>query len=257
MTRLSLSLFVLLTAGALILAAPRLYRHFELAALGYEVKGVDVSHYQGEIDWKALSASGVRFAYIKATEGAHFRDPHFAGNWQRSGEAGILRGAYHFFSLCRRGAEQAANFIAAIPDESRSLPHALDAEQMEACSSAKTAADPVAEILAFLDAAEKRFGRRPLIYTTREFYGAYLSDAQREGRLDKERFWLRSLHWPPRLGAIHWTLWQYHNRGQRAGIDGPVDLNAFNGSAAEFEKFASPLQPVAKPEGALQLKVEP
>jgi lysozyme len=239
MARLSLLLLAVLTAGVLILAAPRLYRNFELAAVGYPVKGVDVSHYQGEIDWKALRASGIGFAYIKATEGAHFRDSYFSGNWQRSGEAGIPRGAYHFFSLCKPGAEQAANFIAAVPVEAGSLPHALDAEQMEACSNGQPAADPVAEILAFLDAAEKRFGRRPLIYTTREFYSAYLSDAQREGRLDKEHFWFRGLHWPPRFGSKPWTLWQYHNRGNRPGIDGPVDLNAFNGSAAEFENFAS------------------
>ena len=88
MARLSLSLFVLVAAAALVWVMPRLYRHFELAAIGYEVKGVDVSHHQGGIDWRALRASGVRFAYIKATEGAHFRDPRFAENWRRSGEAG-------------------------------------------------------------------------------------------------------------------------------------------------------------------------
>ncbi len=239
MARLSLSLFALVAAAALVWVMPRLYRHFELAAIGYEVKGVDVSHHQGGIDWRALRASGVRFAYIKATEGAHFRDPRFAENWRRSGEAGVLRGAYHFLSLCKTGAEQAANFIAAVPDEAGSLPHALDAEQMQACSGGRRVADPVAEIVAFLDATEKRFGRRPVIYTTREFYGAHLRSAQRAGRLDKERFWLRSLHWPPRFGGKPWTLWQYHNRGTRPGIHGPVDLNAFNGSAAEFERFGS------------------
>ena len=231
-----LLLFAALAAVALIWTAPRLYKHFELAALGYAVRGVDVSHYQGEIDWQALRAGGVRFAYIKATEGANFRDPSFAENWQRSREAGIPRGAYHFFSRCKPGAEQAANFIAAIPMGDQSLPHALDAEQMGACPSGQSSADHVMEIQAFLDAAEKRFGRRPLIYTTREFYETYLSD----GRLANERFWFRSLHWPPRFGNGTWTLWQYHNRGNRAGIGGPVDLNAFNGPADGFEKFASP-----------------
>ncbi len=228
-------------AGALVWIAPRLYAHFELAAWGYAVKGVDVSHYQGEIDWQALRAGGVRFAYIKATEGARFRDPRFAENWRRSGEAGIPRGAYHFFSMCKPGAEQAANFIAAIPDGDRSLPHALDAEQMEACSNGQPVADPVAEMQAFLDAVERRFGRRPLVYATREFHDTYfLSHGRLKDRLGNERFWLRSLHWEPRFGGTPWTLWQYHNRGRRPGIAGAVDLNAFNGSAAEFEKFASP-----------------
>jgi lysozyme len=221
-----------LAAGALIWAVPWLYGHYELPALGYPVKGIDVSHHQGEIDWQALRAAGVGFAYIKATEGLSFRDPRFAENWRRSGEAGILRGAYHFFSLCKPGAEQAANFIAVTPLEPLSLPHALDVEQMEVCPDGQLIASPVQEIRSFLDTAKKRFGRRPLIYTTREFHlGEYL---------DKERFWLRSILSAPGFESGRWTLWQYHNRGRRPGISGPVDLDAFNGSAAEFQRFASP-----------------
>ena len=234
-------LLAALTAGTLIWAGPWFYAHFELAAWGYAVKGVDVSRYQGEIDWQGLRAGGVRFAYIKATEGAHYRDPRFAENWRRSREAGIPRGAYHFFSMCKPGAEQAANFIDAIPAGGQSLPHALDAEQMEACPNGQAVADPVAEMLVFLVAVEKRFGRRPLIYTTREFHDTYFaSRGQLRERLGNERFWFRSLHWAPRYGSRPWALWQYHNRGRRPGIVGAVDLNAFNGSVAEFEKFASP-----------------
>ena len=231
-------LLAVLALAALMFAGPWLYQYFELAALGYAVKGVDVSHYQGEIDWRTLSESGIRFAYIKATEGATRRDPRFAENWQRSHDAGIVRGAYHYFSLCKSGAGQAANFIGAIPPGAASLPHALDVEQMEPCPNGKRLADPLAEIGAFLDAAEKHFGRRPLVYTTREFYEAYFRDGWPAERLGKERFWLRSLHRAPGYGR--WILWQYHNRGRRKGIAGPVDLNAFNGSAEEFEKFAAP-----------------
>ena len=112
---------------------------------------------------------------------------------------------------------------------------------MEACPNGQAVADPVAEILAFLDAVEKHFGPRPLVYTTREFHDTYFSSrGQLRERLGNERFWFRSLHWVPRFGSSPWTLWQYHNRGRRPGIGGPVDLNAFNGSVAEFEKFASP-----------------
>ena len=233
-----LFLLVALAVAALIFATPWLYQDFELAARKYAVKGVDVSHYQGEIDWRALHRSGVRFAYIKATEGASLRDPRFAENWQRSHEAGMVRGAYHFFSLCKSGAVQAANFIAAIPANTRSLPHALDVEQMEACPNGRRIARPLAQIGAFLDAAEKHFGQRPLVYTTQEFYEAYFRDGWSAERLGKERFWLRSLHRAPGYGR--WILWQYHDRGRRGGIDGPVDLNAFNGSVEEFEKFAAP-----------------
>jgi lysozyme len=231
-------LLALVALAALIPAAPWFYARFELAALGYDIRGVDVSHYQGEIDWEALKESGVRFAYIKATEGASMRDRRFAENWRRSREAGLVRGAYHFFSMCRPGAEQAANFIAALSDDAGSFPHAVDAEQMEPCRDGKRLADPVAEITTYLDAVEKRFGKRPLVYTTREFYDAYFRDGWPPDRLQKERFWLRSLHRAPNYGT--WILWQYHNRGRRGGIGGSVDLNAFKGSAEEFEKFAAP-----------------
>ncbi len=164
-----LFLLAALAVAALIFAAPWLHQDFEAAARRYAVKGVDVSHYQGEIDWRALRQSGVRFAYIKATEGASLRDPRFAENWRRSHDAGMVRGAYHFFSLCKSGAVQAAHFIAAIPASAGSLPHALDVEQMEPCPKGRRIARPLAEISAFLDAAEKHFGQRPLIYTTQDF----------------------------------------------------------------------------------------
>ena len=114
------------------------------------------------------------------------------------------------------------------------MPHALDAEQTGACRSGKLVSDPAAEIKVFLDVTEKRYGRRPLIYTTREFHETYL-----KGRLQTERFWLRSLHRTPRFRSDQWTLWQYHHRGRRPGVEGPVDLNAFNGSRDEFESFAA------------------
>jgi lysozyme len=231
-------LLAMLALAALIFTAPWLYQNFELAALGYEVKGVDVSRYQGEIDWFSLRKSGVRFAYIKATEGSSLRDPRFAENWLRSHDAGIVRGAYHYFSRCKSGAVQAANFIATIPAGSGSLPPALDVEQMEPCANLPRNADPLPEIGAFLDAVEKHFGRRPLIYSTQEFYEVYFRDGRSAEQIGKERFWLRSLHRAPSYGR--WILWQYHNRGRRGGIDGPVDLNAFNGSMEDFEKFAAP-----------------
>ncbi len=191
-------LLAALTAGTLIWAGPRFYAHFELAAWGYAVKGIDVSHYQGEIDWQGLRAGGVRFAYIKATEGAHYRDPRFAGNWRRSRDAGIPRGAYHFFSMCKPGAEQAANFIAAIPAGGQSLPHALDAEQMEACPNSQAVADPVAEILAFLDGVREALRPQAIdLYDPRVLRHLLLKQGPTQGTP-----WQRALLVPqPPLGA--------------------------------------------------------
>src|SRR6185295_7868151 len=105
-------------AALLILGPPlvRFYAPYWHPSDGlYPRQGIDVSHYQGRIDWAALPAQGVDFAYIKASEGGDLRDDAFQANWAGARRAGIARGAYHYFTLCRPGAAQAANFIAAAP----------------------------------------------------------------------------------------------------------------------------------------------
>src|SRR5437870_491382 len=94
----------------------------------YPVRGLDVSNHQGSIDWKAVQRSGTRFAYIKATEGADFKDQTFSTNWTQCGEARLVRGAYHFFTLGTSGKLQAANFIDSVPVDPGALPPAIDLE---------------------------------------------------------------------------------------------------------------------------------
>jgi lysozyme len=221
--------------AAAIVAGPGVYSRIELAPLRYDVIGVDVSSHQGHIDWRALAGSGISFAYIKATEGETFRDTRFAANWAEAALAGVPRGAYHFFTQCRTGVDQAQNFIVTVPRDPRALPHVVDAEHMGPCRSGTAVADVVQEIETFLALVEAHHGRRPLIYTTAEFHDAYLT-----GRLAGERFWLRSLVIPPLFGSRPWVIWQYHNRGRRPGVTGAVDLNAFRGSRQDFAAFAQP-----------------
>lgn len=223
-----------LAAGGM-LAAILAYRHdVHLAPLWYGAIGVDVSHHQGDIDWRALAGSNVAFAYIKATEGGDFRDKRFPFNWEGAKSAGLARGAYHFFTQCRPGAEQAKNFIATVPREQSALPPVIDAEHMGPCRTGQQVSDVVREITALLDALEAHYGRRPVIYTTSEFDAAYL-----RGQLAGESLWLRSLFWPPSFRRDQWVIWQYHNAGRRAGINGPVDLNVFRGSRTQFEAFVA------------------
>lgn len=209
-------------AGALLLAggAVAAYPWLEPARMFYAAHGIDVSHHQGTIDWPAVAASNVSFTYIKATEGGDFVDPRFAANWAQSHRAGIARGAYHFFTQCRTGGVQAANFMRTVPRAAAALPHAVDVEHMGPCKRGPTVADVVAEITVFLDRLEGHYGQRPIIYTTREFHDAFLV-----GRLSDESYWIRSLVVPPRFRRRSWVIWQYHNRGRRRGIVGPVDLN--------------------------------
>src|SRR4051812_45438591 len=94
----------------------------------YPIRGIDVSHHQRDIDWAAVKASGISFAYIKATEGADFKDSKFSENWNNSNAAQIVRGAYHFFTFGTSGESQAANFIAAVSSDANMLPPAIDLE---------------------------------------------------------------------------------------------------------------------------------
>lgn len=201
--------------------------------LNHYVDGVDVSRHQGAIDWRALAGAGVKFAYIKASEGADYRDDRFAANWRDSASVGVRRGAYHFFTLCKPGAAQAQNFMAVVPIEPGVLPHAVDVEQKFPCREGPTIADAPAELTAFLDIIEAHYGQRPIIYTTSEFNQKHL-----DGALQRERFWLRNLFAQPDFRRDQWVIWQYNHAGKKPGVQGPVDLNYFRGDEAAFEKFA-------------------
>lgn len=194
------------------------------------LQGVDVARYQGQIDWRELAGDNVAFAFIKATEGGDYVDPLFERNWREARRAGVLRGAYHFFTLCRPGRVQAEHFLTVVGDMRGALTPALDAEHMGACRLGGRVSDPVLEITSFLDTVEKATGKRPIIYTTHEFYTAYFYAVPR-----MEKFWLRSLYVEPGYGPEEWVFWQHSGRGRRRGIAGPVDLNAFRGTQSDLE----------------------
>lgn len=227
--RLKIAIGAALLALAAVAAAPFLYPRIETAQLWDDVIGVDVSAHQGDIDWKALAADDIAFAYIKATEGGDFRDARFQQNWDGAKAADLRRGAYHFFTQCRPGAEQAQNFIGVVPKDAGALPPVVDAEHMGPCRSGPALTDIVGELTEFMAIVEAHYGKRPIIYTTPAFHGAYL-----KGQFPDERFWVRSLLAPPSIREDSWILWQYHNMGRRRGVAGPVDLNAFRGSKAEL-----------------------
>ena len=193
---------------------------------GPYLRGVDVSHYQGRIDWIELSNHDISFAFIKATEGGDWVDPKFHDNWSAAKRAGLPRGAYHFFTLCRDAGEQAEHFLATVGDMRGALLPALDAEHMGPCKDGPMMSDVAGGVLEFLDQVHRAAGTRPVIYTNKVFYAAHL-----EGKTPGERFWLRSLIQPPNYGPEDWRFWQYSGNGRRRGVSGPVDLNMFDGDA--------------------------
>jgi lysozyme len=113
------------------------------------------------------------------------------------------------------------------------LPPAVDAERMGPCPSGETVADIRGEMLAFMNTVEAHYGKRPLVYVTYEFHQAYL-----DGSAATERFWVRSLFLPPSIREQSWLFWQFHHRGLRPGIRGPVDLDAFRGSMDDLAAIA-------------------
>lgn len=144
------------------------------------------------------------------------------------------RGAYHYFTQCRSGVEQAKNFIATVPRERGALPPVVDLEHVGPCRSGPQVTNLIEEIATFLTMLEDHYGRRPLLYTTSEFDAAYL-----QGQFAGEKFWTRSIFVPPQFRKDQWLIWQFHDSGRRDGINGPVDLNAFRGSTRDFDAFMS------------------
>lgn len=187
----------------------------------YPRQGIDVSHHQGAIDWAVLPAQGVDFAYIKATEGGDYSDDRFALNWKSAARAGVPRGAYHFFTLCRPGADQAANFIATVPI-GLMLPPAIDLEFLGNCRSRMPAREVPAEVRTFVALVEARYNRRVILYLTREFDQAFGISTHLPNPL-----WLRSLVFEPGWSRRNWTLWQVSNFRRLRGVEGRVDWNVW------------------------------
>lgn len=200
----------------------------------FPVRGIDVSHHQGQIDWDRVAGDGVHFAYIKATEGGDLSDARFAENWRGAQEAGIKRGAYHFFTLCRPGAEQAAHFIATVPLDKDALPPAIDLEFTGNCTDRTRWLDAPGELTVFLERVEAHYGRSAVLYVRPDFHAAFL-----DGRDIPNSLWLQSFILMPSYGGRPWTFWQYHAFGRVKGIRGFVDRNVFRGTQTEFSAWIS------------------
>lgn len=191
--------------------------HVRAALRSGEVYGVDVSNHQGRIDWGRVADDRTAFAYVKASEGGDFTDSRFARNWDGAGDAGLRRGAYHFFTLCRHGAEQAANFLRSAPVDRDALPPAVDLELAGNCAARPGRAAVLAELDVFLASVERAWGRRALLYVGRDWERTYPVLA----RSDRPR-WLVSAPGRPQQA---WTVWQLDGHAQVHGVRGEVDLD--------------------------------
>ena len=223
-------------AAALVYAVYFGYYHVNgFRASRYPIHGVDVSHYQGEIDWDVLSAQDIQFAYIKATEGSSHVDDRFEENYREAKQTGLRVGAYHFFSFDSPGATQAEHFIGTVEVFDGMLPPVVDVEfygNKEANPPEPEEVRP--QLQAYLDAVEEAYGMRPVIYATYESWELYI-----ENQFDEYPLWIRDI-WKQPGTSVDWTFWQYTNRGRLKGFTGKesyVDLNVFKGSCEEWERL--------------------
>lgn len=196
----------------------------------WPVQGIDVSHHQNLIDWAQINPREIQFVFIKATEGSSFRDPAFQQNWQNARASGLVTGAYHFFSLCTSGEQQAQNFIATVPVVKNALPPVIDLEYGANCIPQNH--EQVTAALRVMTAKlEQVYQQKAILYATREFYDDYLQQDFLAHPL-----WIRDIWRQPSLPYDRqWTFWQYANRGHVQGINTFVDLNVFQGSEAQFD----------------------
>lgn len=204
----------------------------------FEVHGIDVSKYQGLIDWEKVKSSGVKFAWIKATEGGDSADSQFQRNWAEAKAVGIPRGAYHFVYWCRPWQEEMAWFQQNVPVDPDALPPVLDVEatpESKTCKRKLYKSEVIPQMRAMLQAMERHFGKKPVIYSTVDFYAGILAD----GALTDYPIWVRSTKYSPavRYGNRRWHFWQYQSDAHIPGINGKVDRNAFFGTRSQWAKF--------------------
>jgi lysozyme len=205
------------------------FRSFSPDRQKYPVRGIDVSHHQGNIDWARVAADDVGFAIIKATEGGDHRDRLFAANLAAARKAGLAVGAYHFFTFCRPGADQARNFIDVVPHDRSLLPPVVEIEFVGNCARRPTVAQLEVELKAFLVPVEAAFGKKAIVYLIDAAVDVYARAAPNRAR------WVRSLVRHP--GHDNWIYWQYHNAGRVDGIAGDVDLNVLQGPPSRLAEL--------------------
>ncbi|MBM3608839.1 MAG: glycoside hydrolase family 25 protein [Alphaproteobacteria bacterium] len=204
----------------------------------FQIHGIDVSRWQGDIDWHAVRRSGVKFAWIKATEGGDHLDPKFRQNWDGAKAAGVPRGAYHFVFWCRTAEEQMNWMFRNVPVDRNALPPVLDVEHTPTsknCRRKLNREEILPKIRTMLAMMERHYGKRPVIYVTVDFY----RDMFMPNELPNYDFWVRSTKYEPQVHypGRKWVFWQYQSDGAAPGIKGKIDKNVFHGTREQWRAW--------------------
>ncbi len=206
-----------------------------VCAPGPTVAGIDVSEFQGTVNWDAVRNSGRVFGIARVSDSLVAIDPTFSRNWSEMKRLGMVRGAYQLFRASQSAREQARVMINAVgrlgPND---LPAVLDIE----VRSDRTDSEIIAAMRTWLDLVEQGTGKRPIIYTA-DFFWSTLSGASEFSRYP---LWVANfgVSCPFVPGSwTNWRIWQTSETGRVSGISGNVDLDVFNGTEAQLRAFAA------------------
>ena len=202
---------------------------------GYEIHGIDISHYQGKIDWEQLTNAmikgcPVRFVIIKSTEGSSRLDENFRENFNQARDFGFIRGVYHFWSNKSTAREQAYYFLDQVHLTDGDLPPVLDIEHKPADKSVE---DFQRDVLTWLHIVEDKYHVKPIIYTYYKFKEQYLSAPV----FEDYPYWIAHYYVDKVQYKGKWKFWQHTDVGKLPGIKGYVDFNIYNGSYYELKQL--------------------
>ena len=201
---------------------------------GYNVRGIDISHYQTNIKWEKLRNASinndpVRFVIIKATEGQNHYDDDFNDNFFQAKENDFIRGAYHFFVPGVDPVKQANFYLHQVHLVPGDLPPVLDIEKDGKLPKKQLQKD----VKKWLDIVEAKYGIKPILYTSYKFKKDFLDDPV----FNEYPYWIAHYYINKLEYKGDWILWQHTDCGKVDGIKGFVDCNIYNGTVQELEAF--------------------
>lgn len=192
-------------------------------------QGVDTSHHNTAVNWATLHDNGVRFVFIKATDGKDYLDPAFADSFRIARESGLLRGAYHFYETDDDGVAQAQWFIRNVDLQPGDLPPVVDIERVKA----PVDGDLHTQFDAFLSTLEAHYGQAPIIYTGPNFWDHAMQEHFPDHPLWVAQYNVSAPTLPD--GWSTWTFWQYTENWQPPGTTTPIDGSVFNGDETKLQ----------------------
>lgn len=196
----------------------------------YTITGVDVSKYQGKVDFKKVKASDIHYVFVRATEGITYQDAEFASNLKAAREAGLVVGAYHFYETNDAPADQLQNFTQLVKLQKGDLPPVVDIEKLHNNDKSHL----IEHIQTFLSGLESHYGVKPILYSGEKFANQYMSN------FGNYPLWLAEYEVAsPKVpqGWTDWSFWQWSQSGHIEGVEGAVDLDRFNGGRAGFNRL--------------------